>query len=262
MSVNLTAKITPTNDAFVGMVDAKQIIGVISGGGYLPSSSIQSGSVSELYLKISNEPVNGYYLSYSEANDLTWSEVVGGSDVAWSGASEFYSVSSNYNSHFNDSTIHFTKDSINIDDLANTSVDNVSGNAIVWNGSEWIDKNVTSEPGPSQLSTLSIDTDKDWSTYSIYNMTSVSSQKVSGGTITAQSITIGGGTIITQIKNGWGSVIDTGTIAHGCSSKPNCVCVSPSGSSPMMFSFKVDSTNITIYHTSPDSEVFSWYASV
>jgi len=262
MAVTLTAKIAPTNDAFAGMVDAAQVIGTISGGGFLPSSCINEDSLSESYFKIYNSPINGTYLKYSDASGLNWSEVVGGSDVAWSGAAEFYAVSSNYNSHFNDSTIHFTKDSINIDDLANTSVDSVSGNAIVWNGSEWIDKNVTSEPGPSQLSTLSIDTDKDWSTFSIYNMTSVSSQMVSGGTLITKSLTVGGGTSFSQIRCGWGSAANSDVIPHGCGIKPTWVSVTPSGSIPFMYIFKVDDTNITVYHTSPDIEVFSWYASV
>ncbi len=59
-------------------------------------------------------------------------------------------------------------------------------------------------------------------------------------------------------KWGWDSVSDGGTIAHGCSSKPTWVTISPSGVSPIAYSLKVDATNITVYHTSPDSETFSW----
>jgi hypothetical protein len=184
------------------------------------------------------------------------------SGTAWSGASEFYAMSSNYNSHSNDATIHFTVGSINFDDLANTSIDNVSGNSIVWNGSEWIDKNVTSEPGALNLSSITIDTDKDWQTYSIYNATSVSSSRVSGGALQSNTLTVGNGTTYTQMRSGWGSVANAGTITHGCITKPTCVYVTPSGSIPFMYCFKVDDSNITIYHTSPDDEVFSWFATV
>jgi hypothetical protein len=262
MSIGLTAKISPKNDAFAGMVDAAQVIGTISGGGFLPSSSINENTIGESYLRISNSPTNNYYLQWSDTNRLTWAEVVGGSDVKWSGASEFYAMSSNYNSHVNDATIHFTVASINIDDLANTSIDNVSGNAIVWNGSEWIDKNVVSESGPVSWGTISIDGDKDWSGFSNYGMGSLSSQIVSGGTLISKSVTIGGGTTYTQIRSGWGSAANSDVIPHGCGIKPTWVSVSPSGSIPFMYIFKVDDTNITVYHTSPDTEVFSWIASV
>jgi len=65
-----------------------------------------------------------------------------------------------------------------------------------------------------------------------------------------------------QTRYGWGSAADAGTIAHGCSSLPSWVGLAPSGASPIVFSFKVDNTNITVYHTSPDTEIFSWRAIV
>jgi hypothetical protein len=65
-----------------------------------------------------------------------------------------------------------------------------------------------------------------------------------------------------QTRYGWGSAADAGTIAHGCSSLPSWVGLAPSGASPIVFSFKVDTTNITVYHTSPDTEIFSWRAIV
>jgi hypothetical protein len=61
-------------------------------------------------------------------------------------------------------------------------------------------------------------------------------------------------------RYGWASVADAGTIAHGIGAVPTYTTVSPSGASPIVYSFKVDATNITVYHTSPDSEVFSWHA--
>ena len=113
MPIGLTAKIEPKNDGFVGMVDADQIIGASGNGGYLPSSAISG--VREYQLKISNSPSDGYYLQYKDSSDeLTWAQVTGGdssgsaayewlqnsgaayeSDVAWSGASDFYGFSSN-----------------------------------------------------------------------------------------------------------------------------------------------------------------------
>jgi len=62
-------------------------------------------------------------------------------------------------------------------------------------------------------------------------------------------------------NSGWDSASDAGTIAHGCASKPK-VTLSPSGTTPIMFSFTVDSSDITVYHSSPDSETFAWSAIV
>ena len=97
MAIVLIDKIAPKNAAFIGMVSANQVIGTNPGGtgSYLPSSCIKIDSISEPYLNISNGPTAGYYLKYKDDIDkLTWSEVVGGSDVAWSGAYQFYAVSS------------------------------------------------------------------------------------------------------------------------------------------------------------------------
>jgi len=96
MPIGLTAKIEPKG-SFVGMVDANQVVGMSGGAttSYLPSSTISSNFIQEYQLKISNSPSDTYYLQYKDSTDkLTWTEVVGGSDVAWSGASEFYVVSS------------------------------------------------------------------------------------------------------------------------------------------------------------------------
>jgi hypothetical protein len=79
MVVELTAKIGPKGGTFEGMVDAGDVIGTISGGGYLPSSCINEGSISESYLRISNSATDGYYLQYKDTTDeLTWAAVVGG----------------------------------------------------------------------------------------------------------------------------------------------------------------------------------------
>jgi len=80
---------------------------------------------------------------------------------------------------------------------------------------------------------------------------SISSQTISGGTIKGASA-----------YRGWANVSDAGTIAHGCPSKPSYVNLSPSGANPIMYSFTVDATNITVYHSSPDAEDFSWRAEV
>jgi len=110
MPIVLTAAIVPKGGGFIGMVSANQIIGTSGGatGSYLPSSCIKLDSISEAYLDISNSPTNGYYLQYKDASDeLTWAEVVGGSDVAWSGASGFYTISSNYIGHSSNADLHF-----------------------------------------------------------------------------------------------------------------------------------------------------------
>ena len=61
-------------------------------------------------------------------------------------------------------------------------------------------------------------------------------------------------------RRGWASITDAGTIAHGVGAKPTWVGLSPSGASPLVYSFIVDASNITVYHTSPDTETFSWVA--
>jgi len=94
MPIELISKISPKSDGFVGMVDADQVIGASGAGGYLPSSTISGNSLQEYQLKISNSPSDGYFLQYKDSTDkLTWAET-STTDVAWSGASEFYPVSS------------------------------------------------------------------------------------------------------------------------------------------------------------------------
>jgi len=65
-----------------------------------------------------------------------------------------------------------------------------------------------------------------------------------------------------ETRYGWGVVGDAGTIAHTCSVKPTWISIAPSGVTPLMYSFTVDATNITVYHSSPDTEDFSWRAVV
>lgn len=60
-------------------------------------------------------------------------------------------------------------------------------------------------------------------------------------------------------RGGYASVANGGTISHGFGSLPNNVTLAPSGSAaPLVYSFKVDTSNITVYHSSKDSEIFSW----
>jgi hypothetical protein len=96
MSIGLTDRIGPRNNGFIGMVSANQIIGTNVGGivSFLPSSTISSNSISESYLKIYNSPTNNYYLKWSSTDGLTWDSVAGGTDVAWSGAYQYYALSS------------------------------------------------------------------------------------------------------------------------------------------------------------------------
>jgi len=56
---------------------------------------------------------------------------------------------------------------------------------IVWDNVSGKWKALKSGAGVSNLSDLVIDSDMDWGGYSIYNMGSLSSQKISGGGITA-----------------------------------------------------------------------------
>jgi len=63
-------------------------------------------------------------------------------------------------------------------------------------------------------------------------------------------------------RYGWANVADEETFAHNCGSKPSWVGISPSGANPIAYSFTVDATDVTVYHTSPDSESFSWRAIV
>jgi hypothetical protein len=45
--------------------------------------------------------------------------------------------------------------------------------------------------------------------------------------------------------------------------KPNWAQVAPSGTSPLAFSYVLSNdTTITVYHTSPDLETFSWEVQV
>jgi len=66
----------------------------------------------------------------------------------------------------------------------------------------------------------------------------------------------------TESHNGWANVADGGTVAHSCSGKPNTVYITPSGTNPIMYSFTVDATNITVYHSAEGNADFSWRAEV
>lgn len=63
-------------------------------------------------------------------------------------------------------------------------------------------------------------------------------------------------------NSGWANIANGGTIAHGCASKPTNISVIPSGANPIMHSFTVDSTNITVYHSDAGNYDFSWRAEV
>jgi hypothetical protein len=140
MGITLIDKIIPAG-TFIGMVDANQVIGGVLGGGYLVSSCISANSVYEINLHASNEPVDGFFLKYTSANDLTWA--------------------------------------------------------------------------------------------------------AAGGT---------------TFSYGWAKVSDAGTITHGLGVIPTWFSVCPSGTTPFMYICKADISVLTIYHSSPDDEVFSWIA--
>jgi len=66
----------------------------------------------------------------------------------------------------------------------------------------------------------------------------------------------------TETRTGWANVADGGTFAHNCSAKPSYVNLTPSGANPIAYSFTVDASDVTVYHTSDESEDFSWMARV
>lgn len=59
---------------------------------------------------------------------------------------------------------------------------------------------------------------------------------------------------------GWAAVADGGTIAHGLGALPVTAYVMPSGTDVFATSIKLDATNITVYHTSPNEQTVSWRA--
>jgi len=63
-------------------------------------------------------------------------------------------------------------------------------------------------------------------------------------------------------NSGWANISNAATIAHGCASKPTNISLVPSGSNPIMYSFTVDSSDITVYHSDAGSYDFSWRAEV
>jgi len=70
------------------------------------------------------------------------------------------------------------------DEITGWDADAFANSGIMWNGSNWVAMpSGGSGGGVSKLSDLSIDDDKDWNDKSIYNLTSLSSQTISGGTI-------------------------------------------------------------------------------
>jgi hypothetical protein len=120
---------------------------------------------------------------------------------------------------------------------------------------------------------------------------SISSQSVSGGSILTHELTLMNADTISglslpqwpssavnktyvdtisgnldakigSIGYGCDTVADEGTIAHSLGAIPSWINLVPSGSSPIMYSCKVDDTNITVYHSSPDSEMFFWRVGV
>lgn len=150
-----------------------------------------------------------------------------GADVAWSGAAEFYAFSSNakddISALFNaSSSLDARIDSIEAGIVPSGNEYTWAYDSIVASGNEW-----TQAYGSGQRV-------KDLFDHELYIASS--NRDVCGFT----------------------SITDGGTIAHGLGSIPSWIGVTPSGTRPIAFSYKVDATNITIYHTSPDSETFSW----
>lgn len=125
---------------------------------------------------------------------------------------------------------------------------------------------ISSQVGSAgNLSDLTIDADKNWNSKGIWSLTFISSNLISGGSYNLYGLTstlAGTYQPSSETHYGWNTVSNGGTISHSCSSRPIWVTISPSGTSPIAFSFTVSDTQITVYHTSPDSETFSWRAIV
>jgi len=93
------------------------------------------------------------------------------------------SLNSSYTGHSSNTSIHFTKTSISIEDLSDVDVMAPSdGEVLTWNAtlSKWSSQAIVEY---NLLSTLTIDTDKDWLSYGIHNLSYLSSQTISGGSI-------------------------------------------------------------------------------
>jgi len=119
---------------------------------------------------------------------------------------------------------------------------------------DWVSGNNTNLVGASDY----LKDNADDTTTGVLTAAGIDADGISGTTIS-------GGTIkgsLQSLYRGWANVSDAGTIAHGCPSKPSYVNLSPSGANPIMYSFTVDATNITVYHSSPDAQSFSWRAEV
>ena len=63
-------------------------------------------------------------------------------------------------------------------------------------------------------------------------------------------------------NSGWAGGTSGFTIAHGCAKKPSYVDITPSGANPISYSFTVDNSNITVYHSDAGSAMFSWKAEI
>ena len=59
-------------------------------------------------------------------------------------------------------------------------------------------------------------------------------------------------------KYGTAAVANGGTIAHGLGSTPSKVRLIANGIVPIEFSYTVNATNITVYHTSGGSPSVTW----
>jgi len=344
MGIGLTSRIVPKNAAFLGMVSSNQIIGSNVAGevSVLPSSCISTNSLSEQYLRVSNSPTNGYYLKYTDADDLTWAEVVGGSDVAWSGAQEFYGVSGLVKIH----NLWYTYSSSKLSESGQKLSEwyYYSSSKLSESGAKYTDLYTWYAPSTNKYtnwlssgeklsrwfsdSSAKLNSGSGWNRawassqialYEVDNNPSISPFWSSQTTTSEGSIFYDAGpvvigesgsiyndykfqvfgssflsgqvTFIGQISGiaipeypssavnkeyidiissnlnaktggitykGWAQLDSAGTIEHGCGAKPSWVNVCPSGTSPFMYSITVDETYITVYHTSPDLETFSW----
>jgi hypothetical protein len=247
---------------------AVEFIGELSG---LADPTYNSGAANKHYVDITAYPsslgnsISGSYYGHSSNADIhypssqftSWLDNVYAQSGITSDASSQVTLASGLSSV--DTIWHDGIATTMYIDMPLSSLSDVSsqtpasGQSLVWNGSIWIASTVSGQ-GAGDLSDLIIDADKDWGgTYGIHNIAYFSANTFQVGT---------SGQTISEIRKGWATVSDEGTIPHGCSSEPSWVTIAPSGATPILFSFIKDDTNITVYHSDEGSRYFSWQAMV
>lgn len=127
----------------------------------------------------------GDVISSTDWNDFVdYTEEISG--TAYWASGQIQPLSGAFWAHSSNSLIHFTKNSIILSDLSNVSdMSPSNGDVLTWDSTNnfWSSQAGGGGGGASNLSELTIDTNKDWQNYSIYNLQSISSQHISSSSI-------------------------------------------------------------------------------